>query len=64
MYRHLFLYYKGILAFIFEYVMVQEMLCNKQLENTRTDARYKKFYVTNNHKTQEQIQGARSFMYL
>ena len=35
-----FLYYKGILAFIFERII------------------YKKFvYVTNNYKTQEQIQG-------
>ena len=24
-----FLYYKGILAFIFEHIMVQEILCNK-----------------------------------
>ena len=24
-----FLYYKGMLAFIFEHIMVQEILCNK-----------------------------------
>ena len=34
-----FLYYKGILVFIFEHIMVQGI------------------YVTNNYKTQEQIQG-------
>ena len=33
-----FLYYKGILAFIFEHIMVQEILCNKSLQNTN---RYK-----------------------
>ena len=41
-YLHLdtcFLYYKGILVFIFEHIMVQGI------------------YVTNNYKTQEQIQG-------
>ena len=26
---YLFLYYEGILAFIFEHIMVEEVLCNK-----------------------------------
>ena len=30
-----FLYYKGNLAFIFEHIMVQEILFNKQLQNIR-----------------------------
>ena len=35
-----FLYYKGLLAFTFEHIMAQEILCNNYSENTRTDARY------------------------
>ena len=39
-----FLYYNGILAFIFEHLMGQEILCNKELQNTRTDTRYFRYY--------------------
>ena len=39
-----FLYYKGILTFIFEYIMIQEILCKKWLQNTRTDTRYFRYY--------------------
>ena len=44
-----FLYYKGILAFIFEHIRVQEILRNKSLQNTGTNTWYKKLYalVTN-----------------
>ena len=38
-----FLCYKGILAFIFEHVTVQEILCNK-LQNTKTHTRYFRYY--------------------
>ena len=31
-----FLCYKGILASIFEHIIVQEILCNGELQNTRT----------------------------
>ena len=37
-----FLYYKGILAFIFEHIMVQEILCNII---TKHKNRYKVFQV-------------------
>ena len=43
-FRYLFLYYKRILAFTFEHIMVQEILCNKSLQNTRTDTRYLRYY--------------------
>ena len=44
LYLGAFLYYKGILAFIFEH-MVQEILCNKKLQNTRTGTRYIRYYT-------------------
>ena len=40
--RYLFLYYKGILAFIFDHIMVQEILCNNY--KIRTDTRYFRYY--------------------
>ena len=36
--------YKGTLAFIFEHIMVQDILYKKQLQNTRTDTRYFRYY--------------------
>ena len=47
-YLHLdtcFLYYKGILAFIFEHIMVQEILCNNYKTQEQTQGISSTTYV-------------------